>query len=65
LWFHGEEADTVQIGIVPRTANGQAIKTIRTASKAYEALAEAYEDLDNMAKLKSQIKMGAEIWAEV
>jgi COP9 signalosome complex subunit 3 len=35
------------------------------ASKAYDALAEAYEDLNNMPKLKSQIKMGTEIWAEV
>ncbi|KAF1945779.1 hypothetical protein EJ02DRAFT_473705 [Clathrospora elynae] len=48
----------------PRTANGNAMKTIKSASKAYEALAEAYEELDNMPKLKAQIKFGAETWAE-
>jgi COP9 signalosome complex subunit 3 len=55
----------LQIGTVPRTVNGNAIKTIRAASKAYEALAEAYEELDNMPKLKAQVKIGTENWAEV
>jgi COP9 signalosome complex subunit 3 len=55
----------LQIGTVLRTVNGNAIKTIKTASKAYEALAEAYEELDNMPKLKAQVKIGAENWAEV
>ncbi|KAF1834309.1 hypothetical protein BDW02DRAFT_342711 [Decorospora gaudefroyi] len=53
-----------KMGSVPRTANGNAIKTIKFASKAYEALAEAYEELHNMSKLKAQVKMGAEMWAE-
>lgn len=41
------------------------MKYIRSASKAYEALAEAYEQLGNLAKLKAQIKAGEAIWAEV
>jgi hypothetical protein len=45
--------------------NGVATKTIKAASKAYEALAEAYEELHNMPKLKAQAKIGAETWAEV
>lgn len=49
---------------VPRTANGNAIKQVKSASKAYEALAEAYVQLSNLPKLKTQIKYGAEIWAE-
>lgn len=53
------------MGAVPRTANGNAIKTVKAASKAYEALAEAYGELDNMSKLKAQTQAGAEIWAEV
>ena len=50
---------------IPRTANSVAIKQVKSASKAYEALAEAYTQLSNMSKLKVQIKYGAEIWADV
>lgn len=50
---------------MPRTANLQAIKQVKSASKAYEALAEAYTQLGNMSKLKVQVKYGAELWAEV
>ncbi|KAI8938246.1 hypothetical protein NX059_005906 [Plenodomus lindquistii] len=50
--------------VIPRTANSNAIKQVKAASKAYEALAEAYEQLDNLPRLKSQIKIGDEIWAE-
>ena len=53
------------MGTIPRTANGNAIKAVKAASKAYEALAEAYGELDNMSKLKAQTQAGAEIWAEV
>ena len=53
------------MGICPRTSNGNAIKNVKIASKAYEALAEAYEELDNMSKLKAQVQAGSEIWAEV
>jgi COP9 signalosome complex subunit 3 len=45
--------------------NSNAIKTIKGASKAYEALAEAYEELDNMPKLKAQVKSDQDNWAEV
>ncbi|CAA9957178.1 hypothetical protein CFE70_000753 [Pyrenophora teres f. teres 0-1] len=53
-----------RMGTIPRTANGNAIKAVKAASKAYEALAEAYGELDNMSKLKAQTQAGAEIWAE-
>lgn len=53
------------MGTVPRTANPNAIKNVKAASKAYEALADAYGELGNMSKLKAQTKAGAEIWAEV
>jgi COP9 signalosome complex subunit 3 len=46
-------------------ANGNAVKQIKSASKAYKALREAYKNLGNLSKLKAQIKSGAEIWAEV
>ncbi|KAF2996503.1 hypothetical protein E8E13_005690 [Curvularia kusanoi] len=49
---------------VPRSANATAIKQIRSASKAYEAVAEAYSHLNNMSKLKAQINAGAQTWAE-
>jgi COP9 signalosome complex subunit 3 len=54
-----------QDGVTPRTANANAIKQIKSASKAYEALAEAYTQLGNLPKLKAQIKAGADTWAEV
>jgi len=53
------------VGTAPRTSNGSAIKDIKAASKAYEALADAYEELDNMSKLKAQVQAGSEVWAEV
>ncbi|KAF2027902.1 hypothetical protein EK21DRAFT_114390 [Setomelanomma holmii] len=49
---------------IPRTANAAAVKNVKAASKAYEALAEAYTQLGNLPKLKAQIRAGAEIWAE-
>ncbi|KAH6643855.1 hypothetical protein C7974DRAFT_324937 [Boeremia exigua] len=49
---------------IPRSANPAAIKQVRSASKAYEAVAEAYSHLSNMSKLKAQINAGAQIWAE-
>lgn len=45
--------------------NANAIKQVKSASKAYDALAEAYIQLGNLPKLKAQIKAGAETWAEV
>ncbi|KAF2477928.1 uncharacterized protein BDR25DRAFT_275470 [Lindgomyces ingoldianus] len=48
----------------PRTANGQGIKYIRAASKAYEALAEAFTQTNNLPKLKAQINAGKDTWAE-
>lgn len=58
-------SDTAQDRAIPRTANSVAIKQVKSASKAYEALAEAYTQLGNLPKLKVQIKYGAEIWADV
>ncbi|KAH8724492.1 hypothetical protein GQ44DRAFT_708766 [Phaeosphaeriaceae sp. PMI808] len=49
---------------IPRTANANAIKQVKSASKAYEALTEAYAQLGNLSRLKVQIKSGTEIWAE-
>ncbi|KZM25342.1 hypothetical protein ST47_g3537 [Ascochyta rabiei] len=49
---------------VPRSANATAMKQVRCASKAYEAVAEAYTQLSNPSKLKAQINAGAQTWAE-
>jgi COP9 signalosome complex subunit 3 len=62
---HREPSDMPQDRAIPRTANANAIKQVKSASKAYEALAEAYTQLGNMSKLKVQVKYGTEIWAEV
>jgi COP9 signalosome complex subunit 3 len=58
-------SDFTQGGAIPRTVNINAIKQVRSASKAYEAVAEAYTQLGNLPKLKAQIKAGTETWAEV
>ena len=50
---------------VPRSANATAIKQVRSASKAYEAVADAYSHLNDMSKLKAQINAGAQTWTEV
>ncbi|CAI6334652.1 unnamed protein product [Periconia digitata] len=50
---------------VPRTANPSSIKQIRAAAKAYDALADASSDFNNLPKLKSQVAAGRDIWAEV
>ena len=65
IQMHVQKSNLSQAKSVPRTANGNAIKQVKSASKAYEALADAYGQLSNMPKLKAQIKAGAEIWAEV
>lgn len=62
---HKDPSSRGQTGIVPRTSNPSAMKNVKAASRAYEALAEAYEELDNMSKLKAQAQAGSEIWAEV
>jgi len=56
---------TTQASPLPRTANSIAMKQVKSASKAYDALAEAYEQVGNLAKLKAQIKAGEGLWAEV
>jgi COP9 signalosome complex subunit 3 len=61
---HGT-SNVLQNGTTPRTANANAIKQVKSASKAYEALAEAYTQLGNLPKLKAQIKAGTDTWAEV
>jgi len=55
---------TTQASPLPRTANSIAMKQVKSASKAYDALAEAYEQVGNLAKLKAQIKAGEGLWAE-
>ncbi|KAF2134646.1 hypothetical protein P153DRAFT_380456 [Dothidotthia symphoricarpi CBS 119687] len=50
--------------VVPRTTNSQAIKQVKLAAKAYEALAEAHAQLGDLTKLRAQIKTGADVWAE-
>jgi hypothetical protein len=45
-------------------SNG-AIKHCKNAAKAYEALAEAFQQVNNLPKLKAQVNAGSDIWAEV
>lgn len=42
-----------------------AVKQCRNAAKAYEALAEAFQQVNNLPKLKAQVNAGSDIWAEV
>jgi len=49
---------------IPRTANMNAIKQVRAASKAYDALAEAFQSM-NAPKLRAQAEVGFAVWAEV
>ncbi|KAF2640018.1 hypothetical protein P280DRAFT_490416 [Massarina eburnea CBS 473.64] len=48
----------------PRAANSNAIKLVRTASKAYEALADAFSQFGDLSKLKAQAAAGHDLWAE-
>ncbi|KAJ4346978.1 uncharacterized protein N0V89_010911 [Didymosphaeria variabile] len=48
----------------PRTMSSAAVKHCKNAAKAYEALAEAFQQLNNLPKLKAQVNAGSEIWAE-
>jgi len=59
------DTDRAQYKTVPRTANGNAVKQIRAVAKAYEALADAFSQLNNLPKLKAQVAAGTEIWTEV
>jgi hypothetical protein len=54
-----------QVRSLPRTANSSAIKNLKAAAKAYEAIAEAFQQVGNFAKLKAQVLAGKEVWAEV
>lgn len=45
--------------------NNTALKTCKSSAKAYEALADAFQQLNNLLKLKAQVNAGADIWAEV
>ncbi|KAF2012028.1 hypothetical protein BU24DRAFT_412563 [Aaosphaeria arxii CBS 175.79] len=49
---------------LPRTTNTSAFKGIKAASKAYDALADAFADLSNLPKLRAQINAGRDTWAE-
>ncbi|KAF2711703.1 hypothetical protein K504DRAFT_475490 [Pleomassaria siparia CBS 279.74] len=48
----------------PRTANPQAIKQVRFASRAYEALATAFEQVNNLPKFRAQVNAGRDVWAD-
>lgn len=41
------------------------MKQVRACAKAYEALAEAFSQLNNLPKLKAQINAGKDTWDEV
>lgn len=45
--------------------NNTAFKSCKSSSKAYEALADAFQQLNNLPKLKAQVNAGTDIWAEV
>lgn len=49
---------------LPRTINQHALKALKGASRAYEALGEAFAQLSNLPKLRAQINAGTETWAE-
>ncbi|KAF1949316.1 hypothetical protein CC80DRAFT_429572 [Byssothecium circinans] len=48
----------------PRTANSNAMKQVRNAAKAYEALVDAFSQFGNLLKLKAQVAAGHDMWAE-
>ncbi|KAJ4303752.1 hypothetical protein N0V90_002653 [Kalmusia sp. IMI 367209] len=48
----------------PRTMSGGAVKNCKSTAKAYEALADAFQQLSNLPKLKAQVNAGKDIWAE-
>ncbi|KAF1979970.1 hypothetical protein BU23DRAFT_549136 [Bimuria novae-zelandiae CBS 107.79] len=48
----------------PRTMSSTAVKNCKNAAKAYEALADAFQQLNNLPKLKAQVNAGMEIWEE-
>ncbi|OCK79465.1 hypothetical protein K432DRAFT_330100 [Lepidopterella palustris CBS 459.81] len=48
---------------VPRTANPTAIKQMRAASKAYEALADAFQNME-IPKLRALADVGSHVWAD-
>lgn len=58
-------AHVAQYQKTPRTMSGAALKTCKMGAKAYEALAEAFQHLNNLAKLKAQVNAGSSEWAEV
>jgi len=45
--------------------NGNGLKNLRAAAKAYEALADAFLELNNLPKLKAQVNAGKDMWLEV
>lgn len=45
--------------------NTGAVKHCKAAAKGYEALAEAFQQLNNLAKLKAQVNAGVDTWTEV
>lgn len=57
--------NSLQYKTLPRTMSGTAAKNCRNAAKAYEALADAYQQLNNLPKLKAQVNAGIDLWAEV
>ncbi|KAF2878117.1 hypothetical protein BDV95DRAFT_509836 [Massariosphaeria phaeospora] len=53
-----------RVTTAPRTVNGTAFKQVKAASKAYDALADAFAPLNNLPKLRAQINAGKDLWKE-
>lgn len=49
----------------PRTMSSSALKNCKAAASAYEALADAFQQLNNLPQLKAQVNAGRDIWGEV
>lgn len=54
-----------QVKSPPRTINGIALRTVKSASKAYDALGAAFVQLTDMTKLRAQSQAGRDMWADV
>lgn len=53
-----------QYPTIPKTANTGAVKNLRSATKAYEAIAIAFEQTDRR-KLEAEVQEGRDIFSEV
>lgn len=53
-----------RVGSVPKAANGNAVKTLRSLSKAYDAIADAFQHADR-SKLVAEVDEAQQLFAEV